>query len=88
MKKFVAKIKKFFAKMKKHCTVDTVDGISYTADLESKSEDEAQTNFDHDLISENKAYTDHDLISKDESFDNSKSSIKILNQDQNQIIIK
>ncbi len=81
--------------MKKHCTVDTVDDeISHTANLESKSENEEHTNFDHehdltseieaytdhDLTSENEAYTDHDLISEDEPFDSLKSSIKTLNR--------
>ncbi len=76
--------------MKKHCTIDTVDGISHKADLESKSQNEEHTNFDHehDLTSGIEAYKDHDLISRDEFFDSLKSSIKILDQDQNQIIIK
>ncbi len=77
--------------MEKPCTVDTVDDeISYTADLESKSGGGEHTDFDHghDLTSGIGAYTGHDLVSGGEPFDSLKSSIKILNQDQNQIIIK
>jgi hypothetical protein len=65
----------------------------HIADLESKSESEEHTNFDHehdltsgieaytdhDLTSGIEAYTDHDLASEDESFDSLESSIKALN---------
>ncbi len=76
--------------MKKHCTVDTVDEISHAADLESKSGGGEHTNFDHehDLTSGIEAYTGHDLALGDGPFGGLESSIKALNQDQDQVIIK